>query len=463
MRASAAAEKAGIRSVSIVTSAFLPQAAVISRLLSRDLSVAEYPGVVATDDDETFRSRVVGQLVPNILAGLARPQQFIPSTHRAAAHTTVYSGDLDGVQDEFERRRWTDGLPVMPPTIDRVMKYLEHTPRAPEEILGIAWPAGAEATVWSVAVNAVMAGCPPQLMPVLVAAIEGLLDPEFRLEDGGSTPGWEPIAIVSGAMIDDLDFNCRGAALRVGTRANTSLGRFIRLYMRNVAGLRPHPESTDKACIGMGINVALAENEHLVRAAGWPTYAEEKGFRFGENVVTVESIRGISAPIYAYGDDPSVQIEHYIDCLGGLGAVGGTASAVRHGDYHALIVMSPAIMDVFARKGMTKDDIRQEIGTRTLLSMEKLVFYGQNSGAGKSFDIERLVRLGLAPEIYLRPDVNGMVPVFPWPEKIDIVVAGDPGRNQSRCYINNHIQGAPIRRRVQFTEADAATHGTPRA
>jgi hypothetical protein len=420
------------------------QAKAISGLLGIDLPVAEYPGVITTDDDETFERTVVDHVVPGILAGLARAQHQPPPPTRPAKSRIVVRGDLDDVQREFDAKMWTDGLPIIPPTVRRVDQFLSHTARDQDEVLGIALPASAEATVWSVAVNGVMAGCPPQLMPVLIAAVRVLTHPDFRLQDAGSTPGWEPLAIVAGPLVKELNFNFGPGALRVGRQANTSLGRFVRLYMRNVAGLRIPPGDTDKASIGQGLNVALVEDEDSVRAAGWPTYAEERGFAAGDSIVTLQSVRSMSAPIYLSGVDLDKYFMYLADALAGLGGPGSLPSGMRNqgGHHHALIVMTPAIMDAFARRGVQKTDIREEISERARLPLDKLLEYGSLIDL-KADLLGRLVDEGTIPEVYVRPGADGTVPIFPWPEQIDIVVAGDPGRNQTRCYTTNHMQGPP--------------------
>ena len=95
-----------------------------------------------------------------------------------------------------------------------------------------------------------MAGCRPEYMPVLVAAVEAMCDPRFRIEDAGSTPGWEPLVIVSGPIIKELDLHSGQGVMRVGRQANTSIGRFVRLYLRNVCGYRIPPGAGDKGSIG---------------------------------------------------------------------------------------------------------------------------------------------------------------------------------------------------------------------
>ena len=122
--------------------------------------------------------------------------------------------------------------------VDNFLKFME---RQPGEIIGKLLPENREATVWNVAVNGVMAGCRPEYMPILLAAVDAIADPEFRIQDGGATPGWEPLIILNGPIIKQLGFNYETGVMRPGRQANTSIGRFLKLYIMNIAGLRYHP------------------------------------------------------------------------------------------------------------------------------------------------------------------------------------------------------------------------------
>ena len=197
--------------------------------------------------------------------------------------------------------------------------------------------------MWSVAVNGVMAGCAPEYMPLLLAAVECVSDPDWRIEEAGSTPGWEPIVIVSGPMTKELDFNSGTAALRIGRRANSSMGRFLRLYLRNVAGLLPPPGMTDQGAIAGNFYVALAENDDFVRTElGWPTYREDHGYGPEDTVVGVQSLTSAGVPIYTIGDsvdDVMWSISRcFADSIGLWGFVGAHGSA-----YFPLLILGPSV------------------------------------------------------------------------------------------------------------------------
>src|ERR1700722_14269851 len=170
------------------------------------IAVAIYPGLVMIDSDETLEAKARGPLTDGILAGLAEPQVALAAPPSYDPTAIVFQGDYDEVQEHFLERMWSDGLPIVPPTAERVQRFLRYTDRSATEVLGVLLPESREATVWNCAVNGVMAGCRPEYLPVLIAIAEAITQPSFRMEDAGSTPGWEPLITVSGPIIKELDF-----------------------------------------------------------------------------------------------------------------------------------------------------------------------------------------------------------------------------------------------------------------
>ncbi len=469
LRASVTAEKAGVRTVSLVGKGFAGQARLIGEALGiRNLAIAEYPGVIMNDDDETFREKVAGSLVDQIVAGIATQAELADrSTPDPAPRDIVCAGTLDDIQEHFYERGWTDGLPINPPTIAAVERFLQFTPRKPDEVIGALLPERRQATVWSVAVNGVMAGCRPEYMPLLVAAVEAIADPEFKLEDAGSTPGWEPLVTVSGPLVRLLKFNCGQGVLRVGRRANTSIGRFLRLYMRNVAGLRIPGEGsttgTDKGCIAAGFNVALAENDEAIAELGWQPYRAEKGFATEDTTVTVRSTGSVSLPIYVGGSHAMDVARRVADIWGNGDCARRSYGGMEFGRYHPLLVMSPALAKLLAQDGWTKDDLRRYLRENVTIPAGRAQRDAWNSGVTELNVYQRAREGILPPEYGESEDPDRLVPVFPRAEWIDIVIAGDADRNQARGYVNNHRQGVPVSRRaepVQGWEA-LATNGRP--
>jgi hypothetical protein len=445
-----AAEKAGVPSVSIVTSGFLGQARAIAQALGiQDLPVAEYPGVVAMDSDEELGQKTRSVLYDNILAALTKPVKNIVTQREPERTDIAFEGTLDEVQEFFHRRQWSDGLPVIPPTLERVERFLAFTDRAADERIGILLPENREATVWNVAVNGVMAGCRPEYMPLLLAVVEAIADPNFRIQDAGSTPGWEPIVILSGPIIKQLDFNYETGVMRVGRQANSSVGRFLRLYMRNVAGLRILPMSTDKATFGDTFNLVMPENEDVVEELGWEPFSVYRGFKPGENIVTVQSVAYASAPIASGGDKARDHLDTLVEVIGGAAAP-WTHMAVNWRRFFPLIALGPSVARQLARDGLSKRDVAQYLYDHSKVSagsLERLAWQGGMT----LFNLPQWVKDKEIPEAYHESDdPDRLVPVFFKPEWIEIIVSGDEGRNRSRGYIQNHEQGEPVSRRIEL-------------
>ena len=187
----------------------------------------------------------------------------------------MFEGSFEEVNRLFLENGWSDGLPIVPPTKDKIDEFLAFTDLPPDEAIGKLLPDNRAATIWSVAVNGVMAGCRPEYMPILVALVEAMADPQYGVEHSGNTPGAETLIILNGPIIKQLGFNYKQGALRDGFQPNTSIGRFWRLYLRNVAGFLLH--KNDKATFGNTWRVVLAENEDSLARMSWPTVAADMG------------------------------------------------------------------------------------------------------------------------------------------------------------------------------------------
>ena len=424
--------------------------AVAKGLGAADTAIAEYRGVPLIDTKEQLRDNVINILLPQILDGWGKrtAASQAPATE-PKPREIVYSGTLQQVQDYFDQQLWADGLPVIPPTLDRVDEFLRCCDRSPDDVVGICQPEYREATIWNIAVNGVMAGCRPEYMPVLVAVVEAISDPLFFLEDAGSTPGWEPLIIINGPIVKELDFNSGSGVMRVGRRANTSIGRFLRLFMRNVAGQRIPPDVTDKGSIGLTFNVVLAENEDAVDELGWAPFSVDQGFSRGENVVTVQSCVNITQPTYTGGEEAVNHVQIIAEVIGHANAY-WSFCGIRHRKMYPLIVMSPSVAKAIADDGWSKDDVRKYLYDNVRLPAHLVEKYARNC-AYNDYDLGKLVTQGIVPaEYHESDDPDRMVRVFVKPEWIGIVVAGDPGRNQSKGYVQNHRQGVPVSKKIRL-------------
>jgi hypothetical protein len=190
-------------------------------------------------------------------------------------------------------RGWTDGLPVTPPTDVRVMRMLTGTKRRPDEIVGKIPPYLAECTVEKVAINAVMAGCLPEYLPVLLAALEAALEPVFTLHGVLATTYFSsPIIIVNGPVAKRIGMNSGMNALGQGNRANATIGRALNLIVQNVGGGRPG--EADRAALGAPSKYTLcfAEDES---DPDWEPLSVARGFPRGASTVTLFQGHGVEA------------------------------------------------------------------------------------------------------------------------------------------------------------------------
>jgi hypothetical protein len=446
-------ERAGVPAVGIFGRQFQPMAELLAeRTGLPGHRLAVYPGMMATDSEARLAEVARSDLVPQVVHGLTgtpaagREAPLVDAGDPEAHRTIVFRGSLDEVQDHFAGNGWSDGLPVIPPTPARVDAFLRQVDRGPAEVLGVLTPEHREATVASVAANGVMAGCRPEYMPVLLAIVECLADPDFRIEDAGSTPGWEPLVVVSGPLVRTLNFNSGTGAMRVGRQANSSIGRFVRLYMRNVAGLRIPPGVTDQAGFGLTFNVAMAEDDEAVRDLGWAPFRVDRGFSLEDTVVTLQSVVNISSPIYTHGADPFEHLHVISHYLGRAIAPNVAVPSLKRGQGFHLLAMSPSIAQVFADHGLGKAEIVEYLVDQTRTSAGFLEYVGRQATV---FDLHDLVAEGVLPPDYaLTADPDRQIRVLLGGRSLGIVVSGNPGRNQSRAYIGNHAQGIPTSRKV---------------
>lgn len=450
VRASMVAERAGVPSATIVASAFLRQAAANARGEGMaDLGVAEFPGVIMTQSKEELRRNTAETLVPNIIAQLSRPVQRADAPAEPEPRSIVFRGTLDEVNEYFIEKRWTDGLPIIPPTAERVEAFLRFTDRDPDEVLGVIQPENREGTVWAAAVNGVMSGCRPEYMPILIGIVEAMSEPNFYARDFGASPGLEPIVIVNGPIVKQLNFNCETAVLRVGRQANTSIGRFARMFLRNLVGIRFAPDETDKASIGQGMNVVLAENEDAVAEIGWPSFAESFGFARRENVVTVQSTLASTIPIYTAGETAEEHLDRLVEVFGTTCAW-WAHTGIKKAKNCPILVMSPGVAKVLAGQGLSKRDVQQYIYDHTKISVRSLYRHGWELGYTE-YDLRQLHAEGMVSEAYVSSnDPDRLVPVFVTPDTIGIVLAGDPGRNQSKGFVQNQSHGYPTAKRIEL-------------
>jgi len=255
--------------------------------------------------------------------------------------------DPEAVFALVEARGWGDGFPVIPPTEARVQAMLEATPLPPSHVVGVVEPRRGEATVEKIAVNAVMAGCRPDYLPVVLAAVDAVCDPRFNLYALNTTTCCAtPALMVSGPARSALDVACGYSCLGHNGRANATIGRALRLVMRNVGGALPGAVS--KSTFGQPGRVSLCFGEWEERSP-WAPFHVRRGFAADQSVVTASCATGTQdiADIWAEsGEELAWLLAHSIDWIGNNKVL----VAPERGD--VLLLLCPDFAAKLARDGI---------------------------------------------------------------------------------------------------------------
>jgi len=456
LRASAAAEDSGVPSVSLTCEGFIGQAATTAAGLGMpNLPVAIVPGHVDVQTPDELRRNVLAATVDAVVHGLTVTPQSAADVVEPEPEDVVFEGSGDEVNRFFYENGWSDGLPVVPPTEARVREFLRFTDRDPDEELGVLLPDRRSATVGTIAVNGVLAGCRPEYMPILIALVEAMADPRYGVEHSGNTPGAETLIILNGPLIKDLGFNYQQGALRDGFQANTTVGRFWRLYLRNVAGFLPH--QNDKGTFGNTWRVVLAENEDVLARIGWTTIARDEGAEPGANAVTISRFTGGGVLASVFGDRPERLIPYLADGIARhvswevIFTVGMASGAQR-----PLLVLSPILAETLARAGLAKSDVKRLLFEHARIPASKFERYigGWTNFTPGQPTLVDLVKRGRAPALFAEStDPERLVPVVCRPDDIMIAVSGDPLRTNAYVFAHNGILGYPTTKTIALPGA----------
>lgn len=323
-----------------------------------------------------------------------------------AAPMIESADDLDAINRLYRERRWSDGLPIVPPTAARVERMLEHSRRGRHEVIARVAPAYGAATVERIAVNAVMAGCDPEVLPVLIAATEAVADPAFNLQAIQATTN--PVAVwlvLNGPLAAKLGvsagFNCIGQ----GDWANATLGRAMRLILQNVGGALPG--EMDRATHGQPgkFTFCCAENES---GHPWQSLHVERGFAAGDSTVTVVGAEGtMNMNTHAKAADELARV--IAETM-----IHPPSNEYVHGGEPWLILGSEHA-DIFKREGWDKARVKRELWQRSKMAVKQL--------SVKEIDRARASR---TPELgELMPET--LLPISPQPDDIQLIIAGGPG------------------------------------
>jgi hypothetical protein len=264
--------------------------------------------------------------------------------------------EIGGDEDEQEamsERGWSDGLPLVAPTEERVLRMLDGTGRDPQEVVGLIPPALAPATVEKIAINAVMAGCKPEYLPVVLAAVEAVLDDRFAMHGVLATTQFAgPVVVVNGPIRRRIGMNAKGNALGQGNRANSSIGRALQLVIRNVGEGRP--QEVDRATLGNPgkVGYCFAEDEE---GSCWEPLSVERGVKPGVSAVTVFAGFGLQGVIDQKSRAPESLARSMAESLKAIQSVKLAPAC------DAILVVCPEHERTFRNAGWSKARLYEEL------------------------------------------------------------------------------------------------------
>ena len=393
-----------------------------------DLSIAVIPhpfGIRTREEVKALAAECVDDVV-RLACNAALPPESPGGTASPRASTLSVPDDHEALNREFMARRWSDGLPVVAPTPQRVERMLAHTRRRPDEVVARIAPRYGAATVERIAINAVMAGCLPEYLPLLIAAAEAVASRDFNLSGVQATTNPAAVwLIVNGPIVAKLGINGGANCLGPGTWANATLGRALRLILQNVGG--GLPGSMDRATQGQPgkYTFCCAENEE---GSPWEPLHVERGFARGSSTVTV------AAPLGTWNMNT-----HAKDAADLLRVIADTMMFPCSSDYvhggSPWVVLSPEHAHILDREGLSKKDVKKALWEQTRFSATRLS--AKDLGRVQAARNEELG--GVTRET--------MLPISTEPDHINIIVAGGEGTHSVYMPVSGHSR--PVTREIK--------------
>ncbi len=443
---SIAAEYVGIPSVTIAGPGFAEQVAVTAANSGVQIArIALYPGAFASHSEEELLENTRKVLWPQIRKALTEPlsetERITPDKVAPAdPRRTVFSGSLDEINRYFDEMNWSDGLPVVPPTMDRIDAFLKYGGLAYDTPVAILPIAHRQTLAIHVAACGVMSGCRPEYMPVLVALTQALGAPDFR-RTLSSTHAWNPFCWLNGPVARQLGIDCGQG--EISESANTSIGRFMNLALKNLSGY--YVKQDRMGTFGYLMPWCLVEDEEACSRIGWTPYHVQQGYAPNDNTITVASALMWGNNMAPSADDPEriaqlVAWDIAERCQFALGSG-------KQYTYRTILLTEPVarnLKKMYADKGQFEQTLTET--SRRPLHERAFANYYANPGSRidpETFPLsryeKRIARTEDAeptpcPEWYARPEgCRGTqimtVPVMK-PEMTAILITGDRARNK---------------------------------
>ena len=408
-------ERRGVPGVVLTSSAFYPKALHDCRTLGLpDARIAEFAHPLGGLSDVQLHERAA-KLYDSVLRQLKKvPQQRAAEVSTASADRLVVPADPAELQLWFFSRHLSDGLPILAPTPAAVAKMVAGSRRSAGDLVGIVPPRLGMATVEQIAINAVMAGCRPQYMPVLITAVEAMLEPRFNLASlQATTHPVAPLLVVHGPIARELGMNAGAGVFGPGSMANAAIGRAIRLILWNIGG--GLPGSADRSTQGAPskYGYCIAEN---IGASPWGSFITDRGLPEGTNAVTVfgcEPPHNVND--HEHGDAEGI-LHIAADVIRALG--NNTWFIGWHGQKELMLVLGPEHAASIAASGWSRSQVREYLFGAVARRHDELASGGMYQMRDWPPGLNKLAD-------------DALVPMVPRAEDILVMVAGGAGKHSA--------------------------------
>ncbi len=462
-----AAEYIGIPTVTIAAPTFVAQ--VHSTGVNRGVPVlrtAEYPGAFASHSTEELQNNAREVLWPQIKAApttsISKEEiaRYAPEGKRPADEI-IYYGNYDEIQEYMAINGWTDGLPVVPPTDEKIQEYLAFTPYKANDLLGTFALAYREYRVYTVAANAVMAGVPKEFLPICIAFVSQMNNGEWR-RPLASTHGWTPFAFLNGPLARQLGIDNQQGM--ISEKANKALGRFIELAMLNIGGY--YVKENRMGTFGYLTPFTFSEDDEACVKIGWKPYHVQQGYDLNANTITLGSALAWGNNVTPATDDPEkiMEIMAFDITEKEQNGLGNTKPQVPR-----TVFITEYVARDLAKKYKTKSDLEDALieTARRPLALRTYAHYWANTGSQqykrRSFDKHyTMLSKDKAEQAKMTPTPEWYKPLIDDEEIMTIatmnkgetafLVTGDANRNKIQTMPGGNFVTAEIKLPANWNE-----------
>ena len=423
-------EKLGIPAVVVTTSGFTKLAQLAGKANGvGNLATAEYPGPIGIHGPDDIAQNVENVLVKRIVEGLTRD---VPLGRDAqiskvgSVPSVVFAGTSEAVNRYFGEQGWSEGLPIVAPTVERIEVFLKFTSRSAFEPIASLLPENLTATPWNIAANGVMAGCTPEMMPLLIAIAEALGDPRCGLNMIGTSSGLIPFCFVNGPAVARLGVASGPYLVSMG--ANPVLGRALSLMIRNLAGFRPGLNYMGTFGYPQGFAFGEFESE-----SPWEPFHVEHGYDAEASTVTIGVTNnwgpspGAASTDDLGGADTALElISREIKKKVRLYNYPGIGPEAEH--VMITVLITPTVAKILAEAGYSKHDVKRHLHENTTMSLRNFDWILRHQSIMRT-TVRAQVEAGVYPSDFLGGPED-RVRILAGPDILHIVVCGDPNRNR---------------------------------